>query len=52
MKRALIVLFFLVSATGLAGDQATAPQTAKPSAKYGANAVVGRTFVHDGIKLT
>ena len=53
MKRSLVVLFFLVSAAGLAGDQVKAPPagTGMPPAKYGSNAVAGKWFEHDGIKL-
>ena len=51
MKRTLIVLFFVVSAAGLAGDQAKAPQTGMAPVKYGSNAVAGKWFEHDGIKL-
>jgi len=51
MKRLLIALFFLVSAAGLAGDQAKPAQTGTPPPKYGSNAVAGKWFEHDGIKL-
>jgi pimeloyl-ACP methyl ester carboxylesterase len=51
MKRSLVVLFFLVSAAGLAGDQARSAQTGTPPVKYGSNAVAGKWFEHDGVKL-
>ncbi len=51
MKRSLVVLFFVVSAAGLAGDQARPAQTGTAPAKYGSNAVAGKWFEHDGIKL-
>jgi pimeloyl-ACP methyl ester carboxylesterase len=51
MKRSLVVLFFLVSAAGLAGDQAKPAQTGIAPAKYGSNTAAGKWFEHDGIKL-
>jgi len=51
MKRSLIVFFLLAFAAGPAGDQAKPAQTTTATVAYGANAAVGRTFVHDGIKL-
>jgi len=51
MKRLVVLALFVLSSTGLAGDQATPAKSAGPAVKYGSNAAVGRTFVHDGIKL-
>jgi pimeloyl-ACP methyl ester carboxylesterase len=48
MNRLLVLALFVLSSTGLAGDQA---KSTAPAVKYGSNAVVGRTFVHDGITL-
>lgn len=46
MKRLLVLVLLAVSAPGLA-----APRATTPAGPYGANAAVGRTFTHDGVKL-
>jgi len=49
MKR-LTVLLVALTATAVASAQTPAPKAA-PAVKYGANAAVGRTFAHDGVRL-
>jgi pimeloyl-ACP methyl ester carboxylesterase len=50
MKRLILLAVLCVSATGFASDQAK-PAPAARALTYGSNAAVGRTFVHDGVKL-
>jgi pimeloyl-ACP methyl ester carboxylesterase len=51
VKRLLLLALFAFSSTSLAGDQATSALKPASAVKYGSNAAVGRTFVHDGVKL-
>jgi pimeloyl-ACP methyl ester carboxylesterase len=53
MNPILTVVLLTLAVPGVAGAQAkpaVAPATV-PAVKYGANAAVGRTFTHDGVKL-
>jgi len=53
MKRLPVLVFFVValSSPNLGGNQATTTQATAISVRYGANAVAGHTFTHDGVKL-
>jgi pimeloyl-ACP methyl ester carboxylesterase len=47
MKRLVLLLSLIVSVSGLADAQ----RTTRSVVKYGSNSTVGRTFVHDGVRL-
>jgi pimeloyl-ACP methyl ester carboxylesterase len=50
MKRLVLLIFIAAAAPQLAAAQGRTT-TPAPAVKYGSNAAVGRTFVHDGVKL-
>lgn len=55
MKRLAVSLLFGLTLAGPVSAQTAAPKPTAPNpvpvVKYGANAAVGRTFVHDGVRL-
>ena len=51
MKRLIVIVLLALSASSVAGGQATTTQKTTATIKYGANPAAGRTFTHDGVKL-
>ena len=51
MQRLLVVLVITISASGFALAQARSNRSKPAAVRYGSNAAVGKTFLHDGVKL-